>query len=532
LYTRSFALLRALSNRTIKLFRKRDLVIIVFFTILGIGGVFAAGAITLTQTDKQGAGYTAVTSCDEAVSINKDVTFDLTLQRYVVSTISISNVNQTYDVNGRNGCGNMIMELALPYNGDVTYASWTIPSSTITDGVFTFGANSSTGITYRAYTSLTPVDAQSLASVALNLRPSTRAVTNGPVLDLLKDNGFTTVGQDASSSYITFALSLSCGTLTVDTTQPGVSAALAAMAAPTGYVTNNATSTGVNGGTSAAYLGLRGTVANINIILPWISYSWKSDCTNPLPTFQGAIWNAQPTGVTTPIAWNFGENGHYYQYISTAVSWDAAYLDITGQSAGWVASDAGDQTALPSTTRTYSSCPKKVFGLCGYFATVQTSTENAFLVSKVGLDSAWLGGNDRPVPAGASSSSGNVSFIWADPVAPEYNCVFFYGRGRAHTTPNYYPANRANCAVDNGSTRYSYQTFNLYQPDTWTSGRGSINETALQILSGGTGFWNDRFEDGYGGDTMGYIIEYGGSLASGEALNGGGSSTPSIIWHW
>ncbi|MEI8184284.1 MAG: hypothetical protein WCG39_01860, partial [Actinomycetes bacterium] len=54
------------------LLRKRDLVIIAFFTILGIGGVFAAGAITLTQTDKQGAGYTAVTSCDEAVSINKN----------------------------------------------------------------------------------------------------------------------------------------------------------------------------------------------------------------------------------------------------------------------------------------------------------------------------------------------------------------------------------------------------------------------------------------------------------------------------
>ena len=41
--------------------------------------------------------------------------------------------------------------------------------------------------------------------------------------------------------------------------------------------------------------------------------------------------------------------------------------------------------------------------------------------------------------------------------------------------------------------------------------------------------WNDRFEDI---DYMGYLIEYGGSLASGEALNGGGSATPGIIWHW
>ncbi len=518
-------------KKVIGLLRKRDLVIIAFFTILGMGGVFAAGLITLTPTDSQGAGYSAVTSCDEAVSINKNVTFDLTLQRYVVSTISISNVNQTYDVNGRNGCGNMIMELALPYNGDVTYASWTIPSSTITDGVFTFGANSSTGITYRAYTTLTPVDAQSFDKAAINLRPSTRAVTNGPVYDLLKDNGFTTAGQDASSSDITFALSLTCGTLTVDTTAPGVSTALTNLAAPTGYVKNNATSTGVNGATSAAYLGLRGTVANINTVLPWISYSWKSDCTDPLPTFQGAIWNAQPTGTgtNTPIAWNFGENGHYYQFIPTAVSWDDAYSAITGQSAGWIASDAGDQTAVPSTTRRIDQCPKKVFGLCGYFATVQTITENSFVTSKVGTAEAWLGGNDRPVPAGATSLSGTVSFIWADPVAPEYNCVFFRGRTGAQTTPDYYPANRGNCSTNNGTTKYSYQAFNTNQPDTWTSNRGYINETALQILSGGTGMWNDRFEDI---DYMGYLIEYGGSLASGEALNGGGSATPSIIWHW
>ena len=96
-FTKGLNFLPLLFKKTIKLFRKRDLVIIAFFTILGIGGVFATGLITLTPTDSQGAGYTAVTSCDEAVSINKNVTFDLTLQRYVVSTISISNVNQRYD---------------------------------------------------------------------------------------------------------------------------------------------------------------------------------------------------------------------------------------------------------------------------------------------------------------------------------------------------------------------------------------------------------------------------------------------------
>jgi len=73
-------------------------------------------------------------------------------------------------------------------NGSTTYASWTIPSSTITNGIFSFGG--ATGITYNAYTALTPVDAQSLATVALSIKPATRAVNNGPVYDVLKANGF------------------------------------------------------------------------------------------------------------------------------------------------------------------------------------------------------------------------------------------------------------------------------------------------------------------------------------------------------
>ena len=372
---RALTLLPLLFKKTIRLFRKRDLVIIAFFTLLGIGGVFAAGVITLTQGDTQGAGYAAVTSCDPNVTINKNISFDLTLNRYVISTISITDIDQRYGA----GCGNLIMELALPMNGDVTYASWTIPSSTITNGVFTYGANNSTGITYRAYTPLTPIDVEySFASAAIAVRPSTRTVTNGPVYDLLKDNGFTTVGQSNSSTTLTFALSLSCGTLTVDTTQSEVNTALSNLAAPTGYVTNNATSTGVNGATSAAYLGFRGTLANINTVLPWIYYSWKSDCTNPAPTFQAAIWDALSND--NPVAWNFPGNGHYYQLIKTlsssAPSWDQSFLEITGMSANY------NTAALPTTTRSYASCNYKVFGMCGYFATVSSQAENNFIYSK------------------------------------------------------------------------------------------------------------------------------------------------------
>jgi len=508
-FTKGLNFLPLLFKKTIKLFRKRDLVIIAFFTILGIGGVFAAGLITLTPTDSQGAGYTAVTSCDEAVTINKDVTFDLTTKRYVVSTISISNVNQSYDVNGRNGCGNMIMELAFPVDGSVTYASWTIPSSTITNGVFTFGANNSTGITYRAYTTLTPVDAQSFDKAALNLRPSTRAVSNGPVYDVLKDNGFTTVGQNASSNTLTFALSLSCGTLTVDTTQPGVSTALTNLAAPTGYVKNSATSTGVNGGTSAALLGFRGSLANINTVLPWISYSWISDCTTTTPTFQGAIWDA--LDATNPLAWDFTSttSAHYYQYVNTAVTWAAAYQAITGQSANYNANPANP---LP-TTRPAGACPVLQFGLCGYFATVQTPDENAFITKKTGGSAAWLGGNMRQTNATTKQMK------WVDPAAPEYNQIFSTGTksggagwGVGTTIANSYTVN---------GTTYRYENWNNGEPNN------SSPETALQILTGGAGNWNDLNEDSA---SLPYVIEFGDSPK--DNPTGAGSRTPVITWHY
>ena len=538
--TRVLSMIPIFIKKTINLFSKRDLVIIAFFTLLGIGGVFAAGLVTLTPTESQGAGYSAVTSCDPEVTINKDVTFDLTVNRYVLSTISVSNVDQRYGA----GCGNMIMELVYPLNGDYTYASWTIPSSTITNGVFTFGANNSTGITYRAYTTLNPIDVEnSFERAAINIRPATRAVTNGPVYDLLKDNGFTTAGQDASSDKITFVISLSCGTLTVDTTQPGVTAALLALDAPTGYVKNNGTSIGVNGATSAATLGYRGLVANINIVLPWISYAWKSDCTTTTPQFEGAIWNAQPTGVSSPIAWNFSENGHYYQYETTTVTWTTAYTAITGNTPSTTATPS----ELPSTPRAQSACSFKLFGMCGYFATVQTPGENAFLTSKVGLSGAWLGANDR-----TTRTSLTKAFKWSDPVAPEYNKVISTGTKCSTQSVPAYPANtytRVGCEgwqrpgvinkisssyVVNGIS-YEFENWNRGEPNNYnhanSCGTFCNGEQALQFVAGGTGIWND-FPENKADTKLGYIVEYGDSTASGEARVGGGSKTGLITWHY
>jgi hypothetical protein len=410
--------------------------------------------------------------------------------------------------------------MAFPINGSTTYASWTIPSSTITDGIFVFGG--ATGITYNAYTALTPVDAQSLATVALSIKPATRSVNNGPVYDVLKANGFTTTGQSGSST-ITFALSLSCGVLTVDTTAPGVTAALAAVDTPTGYVKNNATSTGANGATTAALLGYRGSVANINIILPWISYNKTAGtaCT-ALPVFQGAIWDAQPAGVSSPIAWNFSENGHYYQYVTTPVYWCTAYNTITGNTC----STTSTPSELPSNTRAKSACTYQVFGLCGYFATVQTLPENSFITSKVGTAGAWLGGNMRTTRASSKS------FKWIDPVAPEYNQVF--STGSSSGGDGWLGGTTIASSYTVNGTTYRFENFGNVEPNNYTHanscGSGCNGEQALQIVAGDTGYWNDFPEQT--DQQLGYILEYGDSTASGESLVGAGSKTSAITWNW
>ena len=127
-----------LRKEIINLLSKRDLVIIIFFTILGLGGVFAATLITVTAPDSQGAGYVAATSCDEAVIIDKSVVLNTSTKRYEVATISVSGVDQRYDANGINGCGGRVLELAIPVNGVVTYTSWSIPVSS-SSGTFTYG---------------------------------------------------------------------------------------------------------------------------------------------------------------------------------------------------------------------------------------------------------------------------------------------------------------------------------------------------------------------------------------------------------
>ena len=173
LFKKSGLTLAGLKANTIELFSRRDLVIIIFFAILGIGGAFAATLITVTAPDSQGAGYLAATSCDESITVNKDVVFNSSTKRFDVATISISGVDQRYDANGINGCGGRDLQLAIKANGAVRYTSWSIPIDlTGSSNVFIFGSTTSS-ISYQSRSIFTSFDATTFDNLAVTLAPGT-----------------------------------------------------------------------------------------------------------------------------------------------------------------------------------------------------------------------------------------------------------------------------------------------------------------------------------------------------------------------
>ena len=172
-----------LIKSTIAIFSKRDAIIIAFFTLVGLGGVFAAGLITVSAPDAQGAGYIAATTCDPAVTINKNVVFDTVSKRYVVTTISLSNVDQRYDPNGVNGCGNRVIEMAIPINGVINYTSWSIPSSSVSNSIFTI----SSGVGCSRYDSNSPtisIDSTLLNNLAFTIKPGTTSIEDDDYLQI------------------------------------------------------------------------------------------------------------------------------------------------------------------------------------------------------------------------------------------------------------------------------------------------------------------------------------------------------------
>jgi RTX calcium-binding nonapeptide repeat (4 copies) len=155
--------LALLGKEIINLLSKRDLVIIIFFTILGLGGVFAATLITIATPDSQGAGYVRATACDESVNISASSVLNNADGQFYVPTISLSEISQNIST----GCGNKVMQIALKINNQVRYASWNIPAG-ITDSTFYLtNITSSLGSNY-ADNQLTQFKVTDLTNVAIS----------------------------------------------------------------------------------------------------------------------------------------------------------------------------------------------------------------------------------------------------------------------------------------------------------------------------------------------------------------------------
>jgi len=149
-------LLRSLLN----IFSKRDLFIIGFFTILGMGGVFAAGLVNLTPVESQGAGYSAATVCDPAITIRTENQFLNNV--FTVSTISITDLDSSYP----NGCGSSVLDLTFLANETLVNTTFSIAPSN-SNNTYQFGG--STIGNFRANTILTPFEGTGLASLAVSI---------------------------------------------------------------------------------------------------------------------------------------------------------------------------------------------------------------------------------------------------------------------------------------------------------------------------------------------------------------------------
>lgn len=197
-------------------------------------------------------------------------------------------------------------------------------------------------------------------------------------------------------------------------------------------------------GAAATSIAFEGTVANVNNALDSLKY-----IATAAPSNRTIVVTISPISDTS-IAYNT-DNGHYYEFVSTAVKWSTAKSTIETNSGGRF---------------TFN-------GLTGYFATVTSSTENAFITSKVGTNTAWIGGSDTAVEG---------TFRWI--AGPESGNLI----------------------------SATYQNWAASEPNDFGSG-----EDAIEIISGGSGQWNDLPHDS-ASVTRGYVVEYGGMAGQTETL--------------
>jgi hypothetical protein len=144
----------------------------------------------------------------------------------------------------------------------------------------------------------------------------------------------------------------------------------------------------------------------------------------------------------------FAGTRSYYEFVSTPVDWSTA-----------------KSRAAAATFN----------GLTGHLSTVTSLGENQFITSKVGTDTAWLAGTDSAVEG-----------TWKWDAGPEVGNTFWTGTGRSGFDHN---------------TTSPFTYWGSVEPNQ------AGEEDCLEIVSGGTGRWNDIPCS----SSKGYVIEYSSS---------------------
>jgi hypothetical protein len=194
----------------------------------------------------------------------------------------------------------------------------------------------------------------------------------------------------------------------------------------------------------------------------------------------------------------YSTNQHYYEFKNLALSWDAArcvakYVYTVSGSATEIddTTDLNDETVFTKATCEvkggYAKTDRKFNGLKGYLATSTDANENIFINEKAGSTQAWLGGSDY---------ENEGTWKWVD--GPEAGQTFWI---------------QGTTSTRRGTNLIStLNMFNNWNGEIEPNNSGG-NEDALQILSGGTGLWNDL---PHTSSILPFIIEYGGQ---GETLS-------------
>lgn len=170
------------------------------------------------------------------------------------------------------------------------------------------------------------------------------------------------------------------------------------------------------------------------------------------------------------VSYTVGTKPHYYEYITTPMSWTAA------------------KTAAEART---------LYGLQGYLATITAQIENDFITSKLSSD-GWVGGTCNYLLI--NSTVGSTVYNNQNQAYGNYYWVTGPEKGTPISTGLTNPV-----AVNGAYIKWNGNEPNNYQ---------NTDEEYMQLYSTNDGRWNDLPNT----SNLGYVVEYGG-YASDPVLN-------------